>query len=151
MRKPNERQKKLATLTVKAMLDDTKKTTKAQLLKEAGYSEKQIEQRNAYENFKTEGYNTAMIEALETVDIDDKLIGLKIKELLNNDNYNAIDKGIGHVLKIKGSYAPTKTEHKEDVDIQHTINQDSGDYLAFIKQQNKDKQIINGEEVNEGN
>lgn len=142
--KPTVMHRRLANLTVKAITKGNDKPTKKKLLKDAGFSDKQIEQRNAYNVFKGNGYNIAMLEAFESNGLTDTYASKKLKQLFEDDNPNAINNALGHYFKVKGSYAPTKTEHKEDVDIQHTINQDGGNYLEFVKQQNKDKQIIEG-------
>lgn len=139
--KPNTKQERLAYLVLRQESGDhhLKDKTKEDLKELAGYS------RNNTTAFNSKGFNQAIIEAFEEVGLTDKLIAKELKNLLNNDNYNAKDKAITHYLKVKGSYAPTQHNIQEDISITHEIKADQGDYLDYIKHRNKQRKIIDGE------
>jgi len=135
------KQQRLARATIEAITSDKpQKTTKQAILEQAGYS------KETRKVFKTKGYNEALIEAMDKAGITDEKVASKIDLLLSNEeNINAVDKGISHYIKIKGSYAPLKSEVEHKGSIQHTLENDNGDYMKYLQEKNKQRQIIEGE------
>lgn len=140
--KPNLRQKRLAREAVKSLVSEKpRKTTKKQLLEMAGYN------GDDRKRFNTPGYKTALIKEFEKQGITDEKITKKLQDLLNHENYQAVTNALDKIFKIRGDYAPQRSETKLTGEIDHNIPADSGDYMEYLKTRNKDKQIIEGEIV----
>lgn len=138
-RKPTEQIKKLVQIEIDQQYKpDSERLNKSEMLKKAGYTP------TNYDALKTDTHNTLMVQALESAGLNDEAAAKKLRIILDDEDPRNADKALGHYFKIKGSYAPTKTEHKEEVDVKYTVEQDKGDYLEYMKQRNMDRQVIEG-------
>lgn len=94
---------------------------------------------------KTQNFNELLCTELKKVGVTETLIAGKVKELLENEDPNAIDKGLKHILKITGGYAPEKKQIDERVE--HKFTTDDGDYLMYLLEKNKKREVIDFEEI----
>lgn len=141
------RQKKAARLYTEAISENGgERVSKGKILKESGYSKEMA--KNPKKVFETQGFREAVLTELEKAGVNDKKIAERLNWLLEggeDKNHIATTNAIKEVAKITGLYAPTKTETKTDIDITQTLKHDKGDYLEFLKEKNKDREVIDGE------
>lgn len=138
MNEPTLQQERLAKEYVKGLVD-TQKSTKQDILKRAGYS---TESRVA---FSKDGFRIALMKQMEKQGITDEKISKKLNQLLDNKSPSSIDKGLSHILKITGGYAPKQQETTISGSVDHKIESDNGDYMSYLMTKNKERTIIDGE------
>lgn len=132
------KQERLAKEYVKG-LADPQVATKQDILKRAGYS---TESRSV---FSKDGFRLALMREMEKQGITDEKISKKLNQLLDNKSPSSIDKGLTHILKITGGYAPKQQETTISGSVDHKIESDNGDYMSYLMTKNKERTIIDGE------
>jgi len=111
---PTPRQKKAAKAVVLNELSDSPLPT-GQVLESVGYgfglqnSPQRVIQSEGFQIALTE---TGLLDALKKQGINPAKIARKIDELLENEEYQAIDKGLKHATAIYGIADPKQSETK---------------------------------------
>lgn len=94
---------------------------------------------------KTKNFNQLLAEELENIGVTKSKVANKINELLDNEDYHAVDAGLKHIMKITGGYAPEKSQSDININAHHEIKSDNGDYLDFLMKKNRERQVIDVE------
>lgn len=96
---------------------------------------------------KSKNFNELLSEELANIGVTKNKIANKINELLDNDDYHAVDAGLKHVMKITGAYAPEKSQADINLNARHEVVPDNGEYLDFLMQKNQKRTVIDVENV----
>lgn len=131
--------------TIKSELGESDVKTKMQIVQDANYapttSYASIAKRESYKKILTEE-RIKLLNELEEAGVSTKKIAEKINQLLDDDDYKSIDRGIVHAKDVMGLSAPKKTEsettHKYDFNFGSGGN---SDYREFLKQKREKLEI----------
>lgn len=132
------KQERLAKEYTKALADQ-QVPTKQEILNRAGYLP------NNRDAFSKDGFRIALMREMEKQGITDEKISKKLNQLLDHKSPSSIDKGLTHILKITGGYAPKQQETTISGSVDHKIESDNGDYMTYLMTKNKERTIIDGE------
>lgn len=146
MKDPTIRQKRAATIAVREITEGDGTKSKGKMIAEAGYGKDM--QDHPRKVFGSEIVREEINRQLAAAGISPEYVAGRLYWLMAGAGKKDPTATIGAIreyAKISGAYAPTKTETDITGLIQHTIDDDKGDYLDYLKEKNKKLKIVDGE------
>jgi hypothetical protein len=98
--------------------------------------------KEAVEIMESSDYRRELKAALDRIGVDMTYLSGKIKDLMDNEDWRAMNAGITHLMKLVGGYAPVESSQTVKSTVDHTFKMDGGDYLEYLKEKNRGRDIV---------